>query len=245
MAAIKKLESFNGMEDVERFIDRFEFAVDVDEVASAKQASVLVMHLNGAAYDVWKGIPETDKKNVAKIKEVLRNTYGVRRSAAWRAMTAYRINAGQQLDSACEELHKWAKIVTAGKNPAATLTAVAFVEALPGHIAQRVRVLCGQSATKEEVVAAAKDVWDDAEFEVTAAVQNRPMGRGFMNTQRRTSQRNVSPSSRTSGKETRRCFGCGMVGHLRRACTAVCARCGGKQHVEGFCQKLGNEIGEQ
>ena len=32
MAAFKKLESFDGTGDVERFIDRFEFAVTVDEL---------------------------------------------------------------------------------------------------------------------------------------------------------------------------------------------------------------------
>ena len=37
-------------------------------------------------------------------------------------------------------------------------------------IAQEVRVLRGQSATLEQVVAAVKDVWDDAELEVAILV---------------------------------------------------------------------------
>ena len=230
MAAFKKLESFDGTGDVERFIDRFEFAVTVDELPEKKIASYLAMHLSGPAFDVWKGMEESAKKDAVKVKKVLRDTYGIRRSAAWRTMMTYRISAGQQLDSACEELHKLAKIVTSGKDPASALAAVAFVEALPGHVAQRVRVLCGQIATKEQVVEAAKDIWDTSDIDVTAAVNPLPR-RG--------------PSAGASKGETRRCYGCGAVGHLRRNCAAVCAKCGGRRHSEHFCRSAGNELGEQ
>ena len=154
MSAFKKLEAFDGTGDVERFIDRFEFAATVDDIEDDKAASYLAMHLHGAAFDMWKGLPDGDKHNAFVIKEALRTTYGVRKSAAWRAMTTYRIGAGQQLDAACKQLHKWAKIVTSGTDPASALATVAFVEALPTHIAQKVRVLCGQSATRLQVVTA-------------------------------------------------------------------------------------------
>ena len=229
MKAFKKLELFDGTEDVERFIDRFEFAVTVDELDSKKEASYLAMHLRGAAYDMWKGMEASGRNHVEKIKQTLRDTYGVRRSAAWRAMTTYRIGSGQQLDSACEQLLKWAKIVTHGRNPASSLAAVAFVEALPTHIAQKVRVLCGQSATKEAVVEAAKDVWDDSEMEMAAAV-SRSAGRRRL--------------SAGSGEDMRRCYGCGIVGHLRQNCVATCGKRGGRRHTENYCRKAGNGFGE-
>ena len=177
IAAFKKLEVFDGSGDVERFIDRYEFAVTVDELETKKQASRLAVHLEGPAYDTWKGMEASDRTDVEKIKKVLRDTYGVRRSAAWKAMTTYRIGTGEQLDSACEQLHKWAKIVTQGTNPASSLAALAFVEALPSHIGQKVRVLCGQEATKEAAVAAAEDIWDDPQIEMVAAA-NRQINRG-------------------------------------------------------------------
>jgi len=235
MAAFKKLESFDGTGDVERFIDRFEFAVTVDELEEKKVASYLAMHLSGPAFDVWKGMEESAKKKADDIKKALRNTYGIRRSAAWRSITTYRISAGQQLDSACEELHKLAKIVTSGSDPASSLTAVAFVEALPGHVAQRVRVLCGQLATKEKVLEAAKDIWDASAADVTAAVNPSTV---------KTLQRRGATAG-ASGGENRRCYGCGHVGHLRRNCASVCAKCGGKRHSEHLCKSAGNEQGEQ
>lgn len=230
MAAFKKLEAFDGTGDVERFIDRFEFAVTVDELADKKVASYLAMHLNGPAFDVWKGLDTSAQKKAEEIKKALRNTYGIRRSAAWRSLQTFRINAGQQLDAACEELHKLAKIVTSGSDPASSLAALAFVEALPGHVAQRVRVLRGQDATKEEVLESAKDIWDaSSAADVTAAVNSSGL-------QRR---------GGASGGEKRRCYGCGEIGHLRRNCASVCAKCGGKRHSELFCKSTGNEQGEQ
>jgi hypothetical protein len=235
MAALKKLEPFDGTGDVERFIDRFEFAIHVDEIPSQKEASYFAMNLNGPAFDVFKGMDDLEKKDVAKIKAVLRATYGVRRSAAWRAMSAFRIGSGEQLDSAFEELHKWAKILTTGTNPASSLATVAFVEALPRHIAQKVRVLCGQTATKSEVVAAAKDVWDDANLEMAAAVsQAAQPGR----------TRWTAPNNRSSNEENRHCYGCGNVGHIRRNCNAICSNCGGGRHTERFCRKSGKDSGE-
>ena len=95
--------------------------------------------------------------------------YSIQKPMAWQAMTTYHICVGQQLDFACKELYKWAKIVTTSDNLACTLAAIAFVEALPVHIAQKVWVLCGQSAIQEQVVTAMKDIWDDPEIEVAAA----------------------------------------------------------------------------
>ena len=74
MAAFKKLEVFDGTEDVERFIDRFEFAATVDELESKKQAGYLAMHLSGPAYDMWKGMEADDKKDGNR----LRRLYGTR-----------------------------------------------------------------------------------------------------------------------------------------------------------------------
>ena len=243
MAAFKKLEMFDGTGDVERFIDRFEFAVAVDGLSKEKIPSYLAMHLSGPAFDVFKGMKDGTKEDAEEIKKVLRNTYGIRRSAAWRTLTTFRINTGQQLDSACEELHKLSKIVTFGKDPASTLAAVAFVEALPGPVAQRVRVLCGQFATKEQVVEAAKDIWEASDNEVTAAVnssQRRGQARSAFNGEARR-----GPSSGASKAEMRRCYGCGLVGHLRRNCNAVCTKCGRSRHSERFCHSAGNESGEQ
>ena len=52
MSAFKKLEVFDGTGDVERFIDKFEFAVTIDDLDDEKEASRLAMHVDGPAFDV-------------------------------------------------------------------------------------------------------------------------------------------------------------------------------------------------
>ena len=56
MAALKKVEKFCWVGDVERWLDRIDFAMLVDDVNSDKKAQYLAACLDGAAYDAWKGM---------------------------------------------------------------------------------------------------------------------------------------------------------------------------------------------
>ena len=244
MAALKKLEMFDGTEDVDRFIDRFEFAVTVDEIETNKQASQLALHLGGSAFDVWKGMTTDDKKDVGRIKEALRTTYGLTRYAAWRKLTTYSINGGQ-LDSACEDLHKWTRIIAAaGPDPVSAIATTAFVEALPTPIAQKVRVLCGQGASRQQVVAAAKDVWEDNSelsdcTKVTATACRRQCQKSAVSVKR------VERTNPTQQRSSPRCFGCRQKGHVVNECPTVCFKCGEKGHIARQCSRIsGNEDGE-
>ena len=59
----------------------------------------------------------------------------------WRALIGCWIEAGESLDQACEELHKWAGIVLTGDNPVSRLAMAAFVEALPVSVSQKMSVV--------------------------------------------------------------------------------------------------------
>ena len=105
------------------------------------------------------------------------------------------------------------------------------------HIAQKVRMLCGQSATREQVVTATKDVWDDAEIEMAAAA-NQLVQRDDANAEGcLVASNNRAALNSKRAEETRRCYGCGVIGHLRSACAAVCAKCGGWRHTELFVER--------
>ena len=81
MKALKMLEKYSGDEDVERWIDRFELAVEIDELSS-REEQVLAMLLTNEAYDVWKNLSAADKKDPSAIKQALRKTFGLSRTVA-------------------------------------------------------------------------------------------------------------------------------------------------------------------
>ena len=236
MSAMKKLEKFAGVGDVERWIDKFEFAVVVDEVIDAKKAArFLAMNLDAAAYDAWKGMKEEDKDDAGKIKKQLRDTFGMRKSAAWRAIVSRRISPGESLDAACEEFHKWVRIVSAGSDPVLAIATAAFIEALPMPVAQKVKMICGGAASRTEVLKVAKDIWDeDIGEEVAAAACRSVQGESRQQYHKATQ----SPLARPRlCNEERHCFGCGEVGHLCRNCRATCDGCGGHGHSQVFCKR--------
>ena len=135
------------------------------------------------------------------------------------------------------------RIVAAGEDSVSAIATVAFIEALPASVAQKVRVLCGKSASRAQVLEAAKDVWDEDIVEEVAAAARQSYAQKPQIKSHKASLSSSRPATRP--KEGRRCFSCGEVGHLRRECQAVCSRCGEVGHAETFCRKrLGNDAGE-
>ena len=109
MKALKKVGNFTGTEDVERWIDRFELAIEIDGLdigEKNKEAQVLSMLLDGAAYDTWKNMPEPARKDAAKIKSVLRATFGLRLLDAWREALSTKIHMGDSVDVMAENIRK-------------------------------------------------------------------------------------------------------------------------------------------
>ena len=82
---MKKINNFTGEEDVERWIDRCEFAKAIDcicEIDPLKEAQVIAMFLIGDACDCCKNLSATDKQDPESIKRNLRTTFGLRRTQA-------------------------------------------------------------------------------------------------------------------------------------------------------------------
>ena len=70
--ALKHVGNYDGSTDVERWLDRVELALEIDQVPASRHASVLALHLEGAAHDTWKGLPEERRRDVGAIEEELR-----------------------------------------------------------------------------------------------------------------------------------------------------------------------------
>jgi hypothetical protein len=81
--ALKRVGTFNGESDVERWLDKMELALRIDAIAEDQHTDVLSLHLEGAAYDTWKGLSAANKADTAAIKTELRSVFGLERIDAW------------------------------------------------------------------------------------------------------------------------------------------------------------------
>ena len=97
--ALKQVGRFDGTGDVERWIDRMELALRIDDVPESRHADVLALHLERDGYDTWKGMTENDRKDADKIKHQLRLVFGIGKFEAWMKVAACGIiTPGETVD---------------------------------------------------------------------------------------------------------------------------------------------------
>ena len=91
--ALKHVGNFAGDEDVERWLDRMELALRIDEIPAARHADALALHLEGAAFDTWKG-----RKGCGNHKAELKAVFGLQRIDAWMlAVSSGSLASGERL----------------------------------------------------------------------------------------------------------------------------------------------------
>ena len=223
--ALKKVGSFSGEGDVERWLDRLELAMRIDGIPEDSHADVLSLHLEGAAYDTWKGMEAAAKSDANKIKAELRSVFGLQIMEAWRkVMGQSPLTPGDTVDVAYAETRQLIRTVAAGGDAADRVAACAFVCRLPSPVRDQVLIQCGKEMQHDQVVACAKQLMSSA-----------------------TSSQNVlaagvdSAKSQNAGKTGRNglliCGICGRRGHDETRCKIECFRCRKRGHIARNCHE--------
>ena len=228
--ALKKAGSFSGDGDVEQWIDRMEQALLIDGIPESSHAAVLSLHLNGAAYDTWKGLSAEGKIDATQIKTALRSVFGMQKMDAWmKAVSSGGLIPGETVDVAFAELRKLLTIVTKGGDVLDTVAACMLMTRLPSRVRDQVLLQCGQEMNPASVVTSAKQLMSSAssiQYQGGAAVAVmdvvRPIGQHGWKDGRSGASSGVrhggrrSPSNYTSVE----CFHCHQRGHIARFCPA-------------------------
>jgi hypothetical protein len=210
MNAVKQIGTFDGTEDVERWINRLEMAIRIDEVPNNKHADVLAMSLRGAAYATYTNLSAAKQADAAAIKVSLRGVFGLRRMEAWRRAAAHStLLPGDMVDVVFDELRTLVTIATAAAgaesaDPVGRMAACLLLERLPPAVRDQVLLNCGQHLKPEEVIACAKELLPNSRSDSTvgAAVEDAA----------------ERPADRS--KRSYRCYKCSKVGHIARDCTS-------------------------
>ena len=218
--ALKRAGIFDGSNDVERWIDRMEMALRIDEVPESKHADALAMSLAGPAYDTWKNMAYEKKADAAAIKTALRNVFGLRRFDAWRrAAASDQLAPGTTVDVVYEELRKFVTIATTGEpeDPVGRMAACFLVDRLPAAVRDQVLLQCGEHMRPAEVVACAKQLMPSTNVDaIPAYAAARGSAERWPAVPRKQGKQHGAPGR---WWENTVCYQCGKKGHIKRNCS--------------------------
>ena len=223
--ALKHVGNFAGETDIEQWLDRMELAIRIDGIPVENHADILALHLQGAAYDTWKGLSTASRQDAAAIKAELRKVFGMQRMEAWnRVVTLGRLAPCDTVDVAFEEVKKLVGIAAEGEDPIGRIAACIFATRLSPPVRDQVLLQCGVDMKPTAVVACAKQLRSVASDSPTiglSAAASLPK-----TTDSATESRSDEPDSRRltarkKGKGQSKCFRCDQRGHFARDCTAA------------------------
>lgn len=209
--ALRSVGNFDGSSDIERWIDRMEMAMGIDGIEDSKHAVVLSFHLEGAAFDTWKGLSEDGRKDAAVIKAELRSVFGLGRMEAWNLATASgTISPGDTVDVAFEGLKKLVGKAVAGDDPVGRVAACLLIARLSPQVREQVLLQCGKDMVPAAVVACAKQL-----------ISATSTTRGLSAAASRSTPNNAARRHGQQDKSTVRCFQCQKLGHYKHECKEV------------------------
>lgn len=201
-----------------------EVALRIDRIETEQHADVLVLHLEGAAYDAWKGLSSADQADAAKIKATLRSVFGLERITAWAMAVAPTILVpGEHMDVVFEEIRRFVNIAAAGTNPLDRVAACIFTTRLPQHVRDQVLMQNGKDMDPSSVVMNAKRLMSANSHAVTCVASTSG-----------NADRVPNDANAPKFKQVR-CTACYRRGHLADKCEVECFRCKQRGHIARNC----------
>ena len=234
--ALKKIGAFDGTGDIERWIDRLELALEIDEVPTASHARVLSYHLEGDACDTWKGLSWKEKEDADAIKAELRSVFGLQKMAAWTQATAPVVLApGESVDVAFQDLKRLVTTASTGTDTVSQVAACLLVQRLPTSIREQVLLTCGKTMDPSQVLSSAKQLM--AASSDNCLTTSRYSATALVNHGHFSSKDGQAELQRRKASQLRRtrCGGCERFGHLQAQCRVRCFRCSEVGHVARKC----------
>ena len=206
--ALKCVGNFAGDADIERWVDRMEMALRIDGIPAEQHADVLALHLEGPAYDTWKGLSEMQKQSSTAIKAKLRAVFGLQRMDAWNQVASLGpVVPGDTIDVMFEEVKKLVGIAAKGEDLIGCIAACLLTARLLPPVRDQVLLQCGKDMKAASVV---KQLLSASRPGGLAAAANLP--------NKTTSKKAPDRLNRQNDRGQIKCYWCRRPGHFARRC---------------------------
>ena len=131
----------SGDGDIVTWIERFEVVAELQEIDGL--APVILLFLEGPAYDMFTQLPKEERSDEEKVKERLIAAFGMSPSEVYSKFEVRALQSGKAPDSFLADLHHLAQTVCSSGDAGTIeqLVVCQFVDGLPEPMWSQLRVL--------------------------------------------------------------------------------------------------------
>ena len=215
--------------DFAEWIDKLELVARLQGITDLK--TFLPLFLSGAAFAVYKQLPETETQDYAKLKAALLQAFGVNCYLAYEQLQRRVLQDGETVDVYLADLRKLVGLM--GQGSAEPLLKCAFMAGLPSDVSVQLKsVAAVETLELSELVSRARMMLSMRSSDVACAA----------------AYYNGGKMKRTG------CYTCGSANHFARDCPKqrdgvptpkhpprrACYVCGDESHIARNCPKRSN-----
>lgn len=218
------VSKFDGIRDVDDWVEKFLLAVRLRGISQKDYADMCAILLEGPALNVYRQLPDTDKKDHVKIIDALKKAFGPTMFESHDKFVNRKLQPGEAPDTFMADLKSYARGMFLQEHSVSRLLICQFVNGLPTEVASMVRALCTEKSTISEVVDLAKSI---------IANQRASGGDSYLG---------AAAAINKQLPRKQRCYQCSGFGHIAKDCTEprrkgkyYCVRCRSDGHSARFC----------
>ena len=214
------ISQYDGSSDFIEWVDKIELVAKLQKVSNLE--NFIPLFLTGSAYNVYKSISESDRKDYNTVKSILIDKFCSDSCMAYEELIRRRFLPGETVESYFADVDRLAKLIDHTISTAFIKSA--FLAGLPNDVKEKVRSSNDVIALSlQEVMQRAKSIVKSGEICNAAYSSNNKF--------------NDSYTNHKQNKEIV-CFNCQRKGHVSRYCQQrFCFVCGSKEHMASGCTK--------
>ena len=157
---IRIIPEFNGTDCIVRWISRLELTCKLRDITDV--CTVIPLRLGGDAFDIYAQLPDSDKKDLVKVKAALTKAFSIDIYSAYEKFSSRKLKMGENVDSYLTDLKRIASVFGGVTDK---VLQCAFVTGLPDSVRLSLRSSSKiEDMTLNDVLGRARIILADISF---------------------------------------------------------------------------------